>query len=132
VNVSIFSFTPFIILATAFFIKALLENPSKLMLYLSILMIIPFCYGLLIPIFIKPMIFKNALYFYFSYIFFLVSGSFINFFIFIYSLLGMDNISWGKTRQVEKDATILYIDESSTDYIYDEEYIRELNRETEV
>jgi chitin synthase len=132
VNVSIFSFTPFIILATAFFIKALIENPSKLMLYLSILMIIPFCYGLLIPIFIKPMIFKNALYFYFSYIFFLVSGSFINFFIFFYSLLGMDNISWGKTRQVAKDATILYIDESSTDYIYDEEYIKEINRETEV
>ena len=77
------------------------------------------------------MIFKNALYFYFSYIFFLVSGSFINFFIFVYSLLGMDNISWGKTRQVAKDATILYIDES-TDYIYDEEYIREIIRETEV
>ncbi len=133
VNVLIFSCTPFIILATAYFIKALIESPSKLMLYLSILMIIPFSYGLLIPIFIKPMIFKNALFFYFSYIFFLLFGSFINIFIYFNSLLGMDNISWGKTRQIKKDTNILDIDESFNDYIYDEEYIREINnRETEV
>ncbi len=132
INVSIFTLTPFIVLATAYFIKALIESPSKLMLYLSILMIIPFGYGLLIPIFIKPMSFKNSLYFYFSYIFFLLSGSFINIIIYFYSLLGMDNISWGKTRQIVEQSNVLYINEL-TDYIYDEEYIREVNnRETEV
>lgn len=134
VNVSIFILTPFIVLATAFFIKALIESPSKLMLYLSILMIIPFGYALLIPIFIKQMTFKKASFFYLSYFFFLLSGSFINIIIYFYSLLGMDNISWGKTRQLsKKENNILYIDESSSDYIYDEVYIKESNnRETYV
>ncbi len=136
VNVSIFTLTPFIVVATAFFIKALIENASILMLYLSILMIIPFGYGLLIPIFIKPMNFKNALYFYVSYLFFLLSGSIINIIIYFNALLGMDNISWGKTRQLSIRNYEYKIDVQSDLYIYDDEdyRIQELNniRETEV
>ncbi len=120
VNLLIFTCTPFIVVATAFFIKSLITNPSELMLYLSILMIIPFSYGLLIPIFIKPMIFKEAIYFYLSYIYFIISGSIINIIIYFYSLLGMDNISWGKTRQIINNNTYDF-----EDYIYDDEYIRE-------
>ena len=85
------------------------------------------------------MTFKNAIYFYTSYLFFLLIGSFINMIIYFYSLLGMDNISWGKTRQIltiqssKDDKQQYYLDEVSDDYIYDEEYIRETNvRETEV
>jgi hypothetical protein len=66
-------------------------------------MIIPFTYGLLIPIFIKRMIFREAIYFYLSYIFFLTFGFFIVLFTYTYSLLTMDNIKWGKTRQIKKD-----------------------------
>jgi chitin synthase len=119
VNLLIFTCSPFIVVATSFFIKSLILNPTKLMLYLSIIMIIPFSYGLLIPIFIKPMIFKNAMFFYLSYLFFIISGSIINIIIYFYSLLGMDNITWGKTRQIINNTYDLDY------YIYDEEYIRE-------
>ncbi len=132
INVSIFACTPFIVAATAFFIKSLIEQPTILMLYLSILMIIPFGYGLLIPIFIKRMSFRNALFFYLSYTFFLISGSIVNLLIYFYSLFKMDNIKWGKTRQINQ-MNIFNIDNSSQNYLYDELYIKEeFSRETEV
>ena len=121
INVSIFMFTPFIVIATAYFIKALIQNASMLMLYLSILMIIPFGYGLLIPIFIKPMNFKDALYFYLSYSAFLLFGSIINVLIYFYSLFGMDNFKWGKTREVIE---IEYIyDIPPQEFLFDELYL---------
>lgn len=103
VNTSIFIVSPFITLATAIFIKSLITSPTMLMLYLSIIMIIPFSYGFFIPIFIKSMTLRNALYFYISYIFFLTLGSIINVVIYVYSLLGMDTIKWGKTRNVKEN-----------------------------
>jgi chitin synthase len=106
VNISIFTVSPFITLATAIFIKSLIINPTMLMLYLSIIMIIPFTYGIFIPIFIKSMNFRNAIYFYISYIFFILIGSIINLFIYIYSLLGMDTIKWGKTREIKHDINV--------------------------
>ena len=77
------------------------------MLYLSIIMIIPLSYGLLIPIFIKRMFFKDAIYFYASYIFFLTFGFIITLTIYTYSLLGMDTITWGKTRNIIKNSVNL-------------------------
>ncbi len=70
------------------------------MLYLSIIMIIPFGYGLLIPIFLKRMFFKEAIYFYLSYIIFLIFGFFVVLFTYTYSLLTMNQIKWGKTRSI--------------------------------
>jgi chitin synthase len=93
---------PFIFIATILFIKNIIINPSYLMLYLSIIMLIPLSFGFLIPIFIKRMFFKDAIYFYLSYIFFLIFGFIITLTIYIYSLLGMDTITWGKTRNVIK------------------------------
>ncbi len=110
VNISIFTVSPFITIATAIFIKSLIINPTMLMLYLSIIMIIPFAYGLFIPIFVKSMNFRNAIYFYISYIFFILVGSIINVLIYTYSLLGMDTIKWGKTREIKQNNNITIID----------------------
>jgi chitin synthase len=103
VNILTFSLLPFIIVATSLFIKNIIINPSYLMLYLSILMIIPFGYGLLIPIFIKRMNFIKSIYFYLSYIFFLSFGFMANIIIYFYSLFTIDTITWGKTRRIEKN-----------------------------
>jgi chitin synthase len=101
VNITIYSLSPFVFIATIFFLKSLFTQPSYLMLLLSIIMIIPYAYGFLIPVFIKPMIFKKALYYYFSFIFFILFGSTINLLTYFYSLAGMDNFKWGKTRTIE-------------------------------
>ena len=74
------------------------------MLYLSIIMIIPFGYGLLIPIFFKRMYFKEAMYFYFSYILFIICGFFVVLFTYSYSLITMNQIKWGKTRSIKKES----------------------------
>jgi chitin synthase len=103
VNILTLGLMPFIFVATILFIKNLINNPSYLMLYLSIIMIIPLSYGLLIPIFIKRMFFKDILYFYLSYIFFLTFSFIITLTIYIYSLFGMDTITWGKTRNIKND-----------------------------
>jgi chitin synthase len=111
VNVMTFSLSPFVFIATIFFLRALFTNPSMLMLYLSTIMIIPFGYGFLIPIFIRPLSFRNAIYYYTSYAFFLIFGSFINLIIYFYAFFNMDVIKWGKTRQIDvstiKDSIIL-------------------------
>lgn len=77
------------------------------MLYLSIMMIIPFGYGLLIPIFFKRMYFKQAMYFYVSYIIFITIGFFIVLLTYTYSLFTMDQIKWGKTRSIKKYESIV-------------------------
>jgi hypothetical protein len=92
--------TPFIFIATVEFIKALINQPTMLMLYMSTIMIIPAGYAVLVPIFIKPLAFRQAMYYYLSLIFFTCAGSIVNLVIYIYALLGMDVIKWGKTRGV--------------------------------
>jgi chitin synthase len=114
VNILTYMLSPFIFIATVIFIKSIIINPTFLMLYLSTIMIIPFTYGLLIPIFIKPMVFKTAMFYYFSYLFYIIFGSFVNLTIYLYSIGTMDIIKWGKTRQIAINA------------------IRETSRETDV
>jgi hypothetical protein len=113
---------PFIFIATILFIKNLIINPSYLMLYLSIIILIPLSYGLLIPIFIKRMFFKDILYFYISYAFFLTISSIITLTIYIYSLLGMDTITWGKTRNITKNVISNNINSSELNLELDLEY----------
>jgi len=100
-STSTFSLLPFVFIATIVFIKALILNPTYLMLLLGIIMIIPFIYSLMIPIFIKNMSFRESLYYYISFIFFLLCSFFVNLSIYIYSLSFMDIIKWGKTRNIE-------------------------------
>lgn len=101
VNVVTYSLTPFIFIATIAFIKAIIEHPSMLMLYLSVIIFIPILYALCIPIFIRPLSFRNAIYFYASYLFFLLFGSFVKLLTYGYSTAYMDVIKWGKTRANE-------------------------------
>jgi hypothetical protein len=101
VNVTTFSIAPFILTATVFFIKALVNGPSILMLYLSILMIIPGIYSLLVPIIIKPLTFRGILYYYICLLIYLTLGLPVNLVTYSYALLHMDIIKWGKTRALE-------------------------------
>lgn len=100
INVCTYVFSPFIFVATIFFIKSIIECPTYLMLYLSIPIIIPLLYSFMIPIFIKQQPFKQALYFYLSYLFFTIFGCIINLLIYFNSVLNMDVIKWGKTRTI--------------------------------
>jgi chitin synthase len=101
VNLTTFSIAPFILTATVFFIKALVNGPSRLMLYLSIIMIIPGIYSLLIPIVIKPMAVRTTLYYYLCLIMYFTLGLPVNLVTYMYALVHMDVIKWGKTRAVE-------------------------------
>ena len=100
VNVMIYGLTPFIFVATLLFIKAIITAPSMLMLYLSIILFIPFLYAFLIPVFIRPLTFRDAIYYYMAYLFFLMVGSFIKLMTFGYSNYYMDSMTWGKTREI--------------------------------
>jgi len=100
VNVFTFTCTPFVAVATVYFIISILSEPTLLMLYLSILLFIPFFYSFLIPICIKPLSFKDALYYYLSYLFFVSCSGVVGLTSFSYALLKMDVIKWGKTRLI--------------------------------
>ncbi len=121
VNLTTFSIAPFILTATVFFIKALVNGPSKLMLYLSIIMIIPGLYSLLIPIIIKPLTFRGALYYYICLVMYFILGLPVNLVTYSYALIHMDVIKWGKTRAIENvicdnvenssESTISFVDD---------------------
>jgi chitin synthase len=102
INIITYICTPFISIASALFIKTILTSKNYLLLYLSIIIMIPLTYGISIPMFIKPMIFKDALYYYISYIIYIILSIPVSFCIYIYSIINMDIIKWGKTRQIEK------------------------------
>jgi chitin synthase len=101
VNVTTFIIAPFILTATVFFIKALVNGPSILMLYLSIIMMIPGIYSILIPIIIRPLTFRETLYYYTCLIMYFILGLPVNLVTYLYALLHMDVIKWGKTRALE-------------------------------
>jgi chitin synthase len=100
INIITYSFSPFVFVATVFFIKSIIIHPTYLMLLLSIPILIVAGYSVLIPIFIKPLLFRSALYYYLSYIFFVIFGSLINLCLYFNSIINMDVIKWGKTRSI--------------------------------
>jgi len=127
-NILTFTLSPFICVSLCMFIRALIFSRSMLLLYLSTIIILPFTYAILIPIFIKPMIFKDALYYWVSYIVYVIFAIFINLMTHTYSLWNMDTLTWGKTRQVIKKSSSLsesnnssLNNESVEGFIYDEE-----------
>ncbi len=97
-----FIISPFILVATAVFIRSIILSPSMLMLYLSVIILIPLLYAVTIPLFIKQMSFRNGLYYILSYVFYIITNFGMNILIYLYALLNMDKLSWGKTRQVVK------------------------------
>ena len=100
VNVSTFTLSPFIFVATIRFIISIITDPTWLMLYLSIILFIPVLYSLVIPIFIKPMSFNTSMYYYFSYLIFISCSGIVNLISFINAIMQMDLITWGKTRSI--------------------------------
>ena len=71
------------------------------MLYLSIILFFPVLHSFLTPLFIKPLCFKDTLYYYLSYLFFFSFSGAVGLTTFSYSILKMDIIKWGKTRLIE-------------------------------
>jgi len=126
VNVTMYCFSPFIFIATIFFLKAIITQPTMLMLYLSTIIFIPILYALLIPVFIRPLSFRNSMYYYCAYLFFLSCGSLIKLLTYGYSIAHMDVIKWGKTRSIEEPAIAEQTEESAlaiTEQASDDGYI---------
>jgi chitin synthase len=104
VNILTFSLTPFVFIATIYFLISIITNATLLMLYLAIILIITIFYALLIPIFIRPLSFKDTMYYYLSYIFFISFSGIVGLITFTYAMLHMDIIKWGKTRLIDANA----------------------------
>lgn len=101
VNVLTFAISPFIYVATIYFIRAIVTGPTMLMLYLSIILFFPLFYTLLIPLFIKPLAFKATLYYYVAYVFFVTLAGGVSLICYLNAILKMDVLTWGKTRAIE-------------------------------
>lgn len=134
VNIIIYSFSPFIFVATIFFMKSIIINPTYLMLLLSIPILIIVGYSVLIPIFIKPLSFRSALYYYLSYILFVIFGSLINLCIYFNSIINMDVITWGKTRSISigNGKILLKNDDVKNDAIIKNDTIININRKINI
>jgi chitin synthase len=100
-NILTFSTGPFIVVATAFFIRAIILNKSILMLYLALILIIPFIYGITVP-YMRKLSWKSTLYYVVCFLYFHIIGPLVNLAIFSYSLSQLDKINWGKTRSIAK------------------------------
>jgi chitin synthase len=121
VNVCTYSCSPFIFIATILFLKAIFTEPTILMLYLCTIIFLPLFYALfIVPIFIRPLCFRQTFYYYLSYIFFYIISSLVNLVIFFYSISCMDVIKWGKTRQIRVAVEGVTEAETETDYTYDD------------
>jgi chitin synthase len=99
VNCMNYVLSPFICIASVILIKSFIEGVTYLMLMLGIIMIIPQCYYILIPLF-QGFYFRQSLYFYLSYIVFLCLAIPTNMCIFLNSVFNMDVLKWGKTRSI--------------------------------
>jgi chitin synthase len=118
VNLLVFCFNIFIVVSTGFFIHAIVTARNMLMLYLSIPMIVPFVYCLMYVPFSRSFYSREIVYFYLSYVIYLVFGLFVSLVVHLNSLLGMDTFKWGKTRAVggvtrvlRLEPTVFYMDD---------------------
>ena len=92
---------PFIVLAQGYFVYTIIFHPSMLLLYLSIVMMIPFVYALSIPLFIKPFdSVRDIIIYYFGFLLYVCFGFLLNSIVLCYALINMDTFSWGKTRKI--------------------------------
>ncbi len=117
INVFTFAISPFIFISAIYFFKAIFTHPTILMFYLSIIILIPILYSFLIPLIIRPLTFRQSIYYNTSFLFYLLFGTIINLGTYFYALLNMDTIKWGKTRTIVKNlssATIVSTSSSSS------------------
>jgi hypothetical protein len=113
-----FLLSPFILVAPAVFIRSIILSPNLLMLYLSVIILIPFTYAITVPLFIKQMTFRETMYYYISYAFYLTTNLFMNILTYMYAIINMDKLTWGKTRQIIKNKKEFDEKFTQTDDIY--------------
>ena len=94
INILINSLCVFVYVSTIVFIKNIIRHPNIIMLYIAILIFIPISYHLIMPIINYRFYNKMILYYYLSYIFYLLCGPFINIGLHIYTLLKVDDFNW--------------------------------------
>ena len=99
-NVLVFNINIFIFVSTVQFIMAIIMHPSMLMLYLSIIIIIPLMYSLMIPLIVyndgKCLVskIKNVVYYYLGVINYYSTGYILNILIYIYTFYYLDDLNW--------------------------------------
>jgi chitin synthase len=114
-NIIIYAVSPFVLVATIEFIIAIIYSPSFLMLYLSIIMIVPFLYSLSIPL-IKYKTLShnnesilssnpanavntaNALYYYICMMMYIIFGSILNLCVYVYTFWHLDDLNWNMIK----------------------------------
>jgi len=130
VNIFTFCLNPFVFVATIFLVRTIILYPTVMLLYLSVPIMIPLFYSILIPVGIKPMHPQDALYFYLARIVQLIVGGCVNVCIYGYALSYMDVLSWGRfpidnTAQVaalNHKQRFTQILNHTDEYTYDEEF----------
>jgi len=84
----------YIFISTIHFITNIIQNSSMLMLYLSLLIIIPQCYNLITPIIIYKKQINMTLFYYLSYIYYMTFGPILNICINLYTIFNIDDFKW--------------------------------------
>ena len=100
VNVLMFCLAIFVYIATIIFLIAIINSPTYLMLYLSIIMLLPILYSLYIPIGIyndgmnNKNYYFNMIYYWIGFILFYTLGPCISLIVNIYTFYNLDNLNW--------------------------------------
>jgi len=94
INITVNMLGLYIFIATIHFIINIIKNSSMLMLYLSLLIIIPQCYNLITPIIIYRKSINMTLFYYLSYIYYMTFGPILNMYINLYTIFNMDDFKW--------------------------------------
>ncbi len=94
VNMFINSLNTFVFISTVNFVIRIIKNPDWLMLYLSTIILIPILYHLLTPFTKYRNTLKRTIYYYISYIFYVICGPFVNLTLHLYTLFKLDDFNW--------------------------------------
>lgn len=113
-NIIIYAVSPFVFVATVEFIIAIVYRASFLMLYLSIIMIIPLLYSLSIPLIkyktndtLKKSTItatRDALYYYICMMVYIIYGSILNLCVYIYTFWHLDDLNWNMIKLNNNDS----------------------------
>ena len=99
VEVLVFAICPFVVFTIGILIWAIVVHPTWMLLYLSVIPLIPIVYSYLITAWL-PLPNKEKVDFIVGFSMYVVVGQFINCIVVTYSLWNMDDFKWGKTREV--------------------------------
>lgn len=141
VNVLMFCLAIFVYIATIIFLIAIINSPTYLMLYLSIIMLLPILYSLYIPIGIyndgmnNKNYYFNMIYYWIGFILFYTLGPFISLIVNIYTFYNLDNLNWNgrtKYRSNSNNSNNIRIDTGYPDTEADTEANTEADTEADI